>query len=345
MTVQVPSRHGLQNVATGDLRELLDDMLADQSPAPIRRITRRPSAMWTSARLEEVDVEFADDTTAALLVKDLGRDGLHDDARAVKRESLHDAMREINVYGHVLSHISVGTPHLHGSIADDDTGRYWLVIERVSGVELFQVGELTTWEHVAAWLAHAHGQLGRRVADLGGAPDWLLRYDAAFHRQWLAPALAAARGREAAPDVLGRLEWLADRHETLLARLEALPATLIHGELYASNVLVSETDHETRVCAVDWEMAGVGPALFDLAALTTGWPVEAQRAMAQAYWNALGEDARRYGSFPSLLEGLACCQLQRAIQWLGWFGDHAPPPEHAHDWLGQAVTLAEEMAL
>lgn len=67
--------------------------------------------------------------------------------------------------------------------------------------------------------------------------------------------------------------------------------------------------------------------------------------MAQAYWNALGEDARRYGSFPSLLEGLACCQLQRAIQWLGWFGDHAPPPEHAHDWLGQAVTLAEEMAL
>ena len=59
-------------------------------------------------------------------------------------------------------------------------------------------------------------------------------------------------------------------------RLLALPVGFIHGELYPSNVLVGE--RTGRICAVDWEMAGIGPLLLDLAALTSGaWTQRAQR--------------------------------------------------------------------
>ena len=34
--------------------------------------------------------------------------------------------------------------------------------------------------------------------------------------------------------------------------------TFIHGEFYASNVLVNITGGKLRVCPVDWELAGWG---------------------------------------------------------------------------------------
>ena len=42
-------------------------------------------------------------------------------------------------------------------------------------------------------------------------------------------------------------------------RLVRLPRTLIHGELYPSNVIVGRGHHRERVCPVDWEMAALGP--------------------------------------------------------------------------------------
>ena len=29
------------------------------------------------------------------------------------------------------------------------------------------------------------------------------------------------------------------------------------------------------------------------------------------------------------------------VQWLGWFGQHQPPAEHATDWLAEAVRAVE----
>ena len=44
-----------------------------------------------------------------------------------------------------------------------------------------------------------------------------------------------------------------------------------------------------------------------------------------------------------LMELLDCCRLQTALQWLGWAPDWSPPPEHTHDWLGEALNLAEQI--
>ena len=181
-----------------------------------------------------------------LLLKDLSPSALTGRARGAKLDFLHDPRRELEVYRSLLDGADLGTPELAAAVSDPDRDRYWLVVEKVRGTELYQVGELERWQEALRWLARLHD----RFVELPPT-DFLVRYDRSYFELWPARAGVSLPGYEAVVD-----------------RLAALPTTLVHGELYASNVLVAEG----RVCAVDWELAGVGPGVLDVAALTTGWP-------------------------------------------------------------------------
>jgi thiamine kinase-like enzyme len=96
---------------------------------------------------------------------------------------------------------------------------------------------------------------------------------------------------------------------------------------------------------VDWEVAGVGPGLLDLAALMAGWAPAQQREIARSYLSALRP---RYGWPPkedAFLALLDYFQLARNVQWLGWSSQWTPPPEHARDWLGEAMHLTKRLGL
>jgi hypothetical protein len=69
-----------------------------------------------------------------------------------------------------------------------------------------------------------------------------------------------------------------------------------------------------------------------VAALATGWGDEGQAAIEAAY-NMTPSDA------------LTAARLHLALQWLGWSHDWMAPPEHAHDWLGEAMQAAERLGL
>jgi len=152
-------------------------------------------------------------------------------------------------------------------------------------------------------------------------------------------ALAQARGRGPAD----ALAWLAERHEAVAHRLLNLPCTFIHGEFYASNVLVHTLpDVSVRICPIDWEMAAVGPGLMDLAALTAGlWSADARRALAEAYLDTNGFR----GTEDDFWIALDCCRLQLAVQWLGWSPGWQAPEPHRHDWLAEALSAAERLGL
>jgi thiamine kinase-like enzyme len=117
-------------------------------------------------------------------------------------------------------------------------------------------------------------------------------------------------------------------YERIVDLLGRLPVTLIHGEFYPANVLVADG----KIVPIDWEMAGVGPGLLDLAALTTGWSREDQAAITSAY-----------GDVPEA--GLDASRLHLALRWLSTPADWIPPPEQAHDWLGEAIGAAERLRL
>ena len=109
---------------------------------------------------------------------------------------------------------------------------------------------------------------------------------------------------------------------------------MIHGELYASNVLVDRAADGLRVCPVDWELAGIGPGLVDLAALTTGWDEHERWQIALAYYVEAGG---RGPDFQRFLELLDCSALHLAMRWLGWSAEWTPPAEHRRDWLDEAL--------
>jgi aminoglycoside phosphotransferase (APT) family kinase protein len=162
-------------------------------------------------------------------------------------------------------------------------------------------------------LAAFHSRYQNRLP----ASTHLLRYDRGFYLRWL------ERAREFTG---GRLERVARRYDSVIDRLIELPPTFIHGEFYASNVLVDGQ----RIAPVDWEVAAIGPGLVDLAALTMGWGENERTAIESAY-----------GEVPP--DALHACRLHIAVQWLGWARDWTPPPDHARNWLADALAAAERL--
>jgi aminoglycoside phosphotransferase len=327
-----------------DLRAVLEELLTTYFGHPRRILTlrRHPSRYATSFALEDVNVVFDDGRQLQMVFKDLSEEGLHEAARVAKPRFLYEPLREIATYRDILSREALGTAECYGAITDAD--RAWLFLEKVQGRELYQIGELAVWSDVACWLAGMHDRLSQRAEQLQRDHPHLLRYDAAFHRRWFDRAREFI-GRAGADRERRDMARLVAGGETVIERLAAIPVTLVHGEFYASNVLVGDSTSGRRVCPVDWEIAGVGAGLLDLAALVAGWAPAQQRTIAQSYYTAL---APRQGwppdedAFVTLLD---YCQLARNMQWLGWSPQWTAPPEHARDWLGEAVQLAERLGL
>jgi thiamine kinase-like enzyme len=300
-------------------------------------VERRPSSYRTSFPIEELRVEIKERGEVTLAFKQLGWDRLDPAARLAKPRFLHDPEREPAVYRALLPQAPPGPPEFFGSVLEAD--RHWLFVEWVEGRELFQVGEGELWEEAARWLGRFHVALAPERERLRREAR-LLDHDAAFYRRWI------ERAREFAADPKP-VKWLAERHEQVVEALLAQPRTVLHGEFYASNVLVaSDFEHsplgqesEARVAPVDWELAATGTGLSDLAALISGWPDEDRAAIAAAY-------AAEPGVPAFSPRDLDFARLQVAIQWLGWAPPEWEPPEgQRHDWLGEAVALGEELEL
>jgi Phosphotransferase enzyme family len=325
-----------------ELRAALESVLAEHfgEPRSVAALERRPCPYRTSFALEEIDVELDGGDRLALVLKSLSRETLLVSAR-LKPVVVYDPLREIEVYRSLLADAGLGTATCFGSLVEPERERYWLFLERVEGDALWQVGELEVWQQVARWAAALHG----RFADTGGheSARHLIRYDAGYYRLWLRRAQAFAR--EAQDALSGRahgIDWLAARHDRLVERLLASPVTFIHGELYASNVLIAGASSEWRVCPIDWEVAAIGPGLMDLAALVAGsWSEDERKALIDEYAAAIGGQA----DSDELRVLLDHCRIHLAIRWLGWAPDWSPPREHSQDWLAEAIALAEEIDL
>jgi hypothetical protein len=279
--------------------------LVERLLGPVASVDARPHPESTSFPLQMLRVSLRDGSELDLLLKDLRWSSLSGEAQHAKPEFLHDPAREIETYRQILSTASGGTASFYGAEGP------LLLIENVDGRALWQIGELAVWCAAAQSISELHRDLASHVLH-----PCLVRYNANFYRLWLERAEALA----------GPLPTVARCHEDVVERLLSLPQTFIHGEYYASNIVVAGQ----RVCPVDWELAGAGPGLLDLAALTTGWPYRDQTAIAAAYGDVDEDD-------------LDCCRLHLAVRWLGWSRTWSPPVAHARDWRAEALGAAERL--
>lgn len=337
-------------VPDAPLRRALEHCLSGHFGKQVRvtHVKRRISEYCSSYFIEELDVRLDHDRELQLIFKDMSQSALLIAPGRVKPHFFYDPLREIESYRKVLAAHEMGTPIFYGADVDVDAKRYWLFVERVPPVLLWQMGDFEIWKKTARWLCGMHTFLIE-----GLDPDEVMRsahlllYDADFCWCWMLRAQAfvrqgdSSRGKKSA----AAIDWLTARYHKVVDRLRALRPTFIHGEFYASNVMVDHAETaDVRICPIDWEMAAIGSGLFDLSALTSGnWNAEQKQAMAEAYYEALPAE-QRFGK-EMFLESLDYCRLHQAVQLLGWSPAWTPPPEHARDWLKEAIQLAETLKL
>ncbi|MCE9610785.1 MAG: aminoglycoside phosphotransferase family protein [Chthoniobacter sp.] len=330
-----------------ELQDLLRQYFAQN--VHIERLDRRISEYCSSFIIEELDVTLDDGSTHKLILKDLSQAALMEGAGRVKPWFFYDPMREIETYRRVLVLHQLGTAICYGAVTDPQRKRHWLFLERVPPVMLWQQGDLEIWKNVARWLAGMHTFLVRETDQRESARlAHLLNYDRDFYWRWMRRAANFVCEGDKSSDrkAATAIRNLESRYEKVVERLAALPVTVIHGEFYASNVMIDTRLERLRVCPVDWEMAAIGPGKIDLAGLTSGgWTREQKDAMALAYYDALPADRLARYDRQTFLTDLEYCRLHQAVQWLGWSPCWSPPPEHAHDWLKEAVNCAETLAL
>ena len=311
-------------VADADLRAALEGMLG----RPVLAMARRPNEYCSSFAVEDVEITLHGGDPIALVFKDLAASSLAPAASGAKPAALLDPAREIEAYLEVLGPGGLGAPRCYGAVSDPAAERHWLFLEAVDGVPIWQLGEPEPWDAAARWLAglHAHAT--------PAGHDHLLDYDAEYLRGWLDRAIRFAP--------VGALDPVAEVWDGVVEQVAAWPDSFVHGEFYPSNLLVRGDTAGPRIVPIDWEMAGIGPCLLDLAALTSGdWTASERERLALAYRDALAPADRPRAD--ELLGGLAQCRLLIAVQWLGWSRDWSPPADHAHDWLAEALALAEEI--
>ena len=302
--------------------------------APGATVTRRPFVYATSFRLEEIEINRSGGPNRRLVAKHLGRQAMSDAARLAKPSASHCAGRELAVYRHILASADLGTPELIGGWVSDDNDDGVMVLEQVAGTPLSEIGDFAIWTAAARWLARMHAKFANApllVASGTGPGVSLVRYDHDLL------AAAGRRGLErAAEQALGSAELcvaLGARHEYALRALESASPTLVHGDFYPSNIVVADE----RIAVVDWELAGVGPAVLDVAALAAGgWTSEQRHELIRAYHDEAFA-LQRTETFTALMRRVELASLHLALRWVGSAPDWEAPDEHRRDWFADAV--------
>jgi hypothetical protein len=171
-----------------------------------------------------------------------------------------DTPREVAVYRDVLAAADLGTPRL---VAASAAGAGWLLVDALPGGPLWQSADVASWCTAARWLAVAHRRLH------GGRPPATTR-----RRHGLRGAAQPGR----APGPAGR------RPALRRCRRCRRPAGSADRARPRRGLPVQRAASPSgQVCLVDWETAGSGPGLLDLAALCAGWPPDDAARIAASY--------------------------------------------------------------
>jgi aminoglycoside phosphotransferase (APT) family kinase protein len=272
--------------------------------AGVRSISREPSPFAHRSHAEVVTVVLADGTVRRRFVKWLAPQ-THPDKRRRDREPL--------VFRRLLDperrERGLPAPRCYGSYRDAVSHEHVLVLEHVDGWPLKYHG-LEHWATAARELARLHAAFARSGAALRRR-DFLLRLDGDYFRAWAARASAAVGAR--APALRRRVLRVLHDHDAVAERLGAQPPTLVHNDLAPKNVVVERSSDPARICFVDWEMAGVGCGLLDLAHLLHGLAGPDRDAVGCAYWSELARADPAAVATDDRERVLAACDLQNAI--------------------------------
>jgi thiamine kinase-like enzyme len=293
---------------------------------------RTPSPYATVFPSEVVSVELASGERISIFVKHLGEEQRSHPDKGVRE-------REPRVYGELLGDPGLPVPRFLGSDRNEATGRLELYLEYVDDWNLKYQG-LQHWYTVARRLAQLHLSFARKGDDLLER-DFLLRLDRDYLFAWAGRAVASVA--LLSTELARRLQRTVEDLGVATDLLGAQPPTLVHNDLAPKNVIADTSVSPGRICIVDWEMAGVGCGLIDLAHLTHGLPPREAERMLDLYQGELADT----GLMPAGEEGerlLAACRLQGTLYRLAHADTWRLPLERVEEWIADCEALNREAA-
>lgn len=302
------------------------------SGAEIVGVRRVPSPYATVFPSEVVSVELGSGGRVVLFVKHLG-----EEQRSHPDKRVRD--REVRVYRELLGEPGLPVPRFLGAGWNEASGRWELFLEHVDGLNL-KYSELRHWHTAARRLAQLHLAFSRHADRLLGR-DFLLWLDRDYVIAWARRAVSTAASLSA--ELASRLRRSLDGLGAVAELLAGQPPTLVHNDLAPKNVIAGSAASPGRICIVDWELAGVGCGLIDLAHLAHGLPPEETERMLGLY----GEELAGTGLLPRGAEAkrlFAACQLHGTLYRLAHAGAWRLPPERIEEWIVECGQLKREAA-
>jgi len=271
---------------------------------PVVSVVRQANPYASISPSEIVRVALAGGSTVPLFLKPMGpfEPGHPDKA---------DWRREGDVYRRLFTDPALPVPASHGCLPAQGGSPEALLLEYVDAPSL-RYQAFPAWRVAARALCRLHLHFASRADELRALPS-LLRLDDAYFESWAARAIGVARARS---DALGqRLGHAMRGHAAVLQRLRQQPPTLVHNDLAPKNVLVGG-DGRGPVRIVDWEMAGIGPGLLDLAHLLAGLGEDDERGLVEAYLDeaARAQPGRIVRGDPG--SAIAACKVAKGLHRL-----------------------------
>jgi hypothetical protein len=263
METRPPLQPDIQSLASG-----LGSVLISPNAGDLTILDRERNAYSSGSLSEIVTCRLADGRMLRLLFKyaQFPAGANYHDASCEPFEVMpwSNVPYEAEVYRQVLEPLRLSTPKFYGTYNEPGTGRLWLVLEHLENATPLDELAETNMCLASSWLGrfHATAEPLANTACL----SFLKKVEADYY-------LAFARRVRAAEWLDSSFSWLPDlcsRFRGIAASTLIRRPTIIHGDYYRNNILLSDGN----IHPVDWEQAAIGIGELDLACLTFRWPRE-----------------------------------------------------------------------
>lgn len=247
--------------------------------------------------------------------------------------------REIEIYQELLGEDNLPAVKCYGSRWNAVTRKQELFLEYLSDWRL-EWQKFEHWPTAARRLAHLHAHFRTRAEKLNRC-GFLLRLDDAYFRRWIDQALDVVATYDGS--FVGDLMPVARSYDRVVELLVNQPLTLVHNDASPQNILVDASRNPARICIVDWEMAGIGPGLVDLAFLKYGFDPARDEVLCDAYRAGLSEVSITPPAQREFQRQLAACEMHRVVYLLAGSQSWKSPKENVVEWVAEARQLISKL--
>jgi len=316
------------------LRSCLEPIVAryyGSRPSDIAAVERKRSEFSSFYASDIITVRLASGDQFQVFLKDFGTFDHLKDTMQERRE------REMLVDRDILPDAGLETARYYGSVRDETSGRFWLLLEFVEGLPISHL-EFEDWIPAAGWLGRMYGYFSRHP-QLWENCDTLMRHDGEFFHSIAQQALQSVA--EFSPELGRRLDPIVGRYHKAVAVMTSQPQTFVHATYRPAQIIIDKRRTPARVCPVDFEKAAVGASLYDLTFLVDGFDPPRLRQLFEAYRT----EAQRYGvNVPDdeeMKRVVDCFRLHRVMGWLAVSMVRGYPSQTIHKLIVMAEDLGE----